>query len=158
MNRMLLLLPLALLATVPHAAQTKGRVGFVNITQVMANMPGSANYLSLRKTVNADLTKRQAALRTLIAKANTTRKAADITAVNKAQQDYATAQKGYQSRLATSFKPLAAKLDGAIATVARSNGYSVVLDKEVAGRTSLVVYADIASTDLTAAVQKQLKK
>ena len=158
MNRLLLLLPLALLTTVPHAAAPKNRVGFVDVPQLLSSVAGSADYLTLRKNIDADLTKREKALQTLATKANQTRSAADRNAFAKAQQDYVNAQKGYQTRLAAAFKPLASKIDGAIATAAKNNGYSVVLDKQVAGRTKLVVYANNSATDLTAAAQKLLKK
>ena len=158
MNRFLLLFPLALLSTVPHAAAPKNRVGFVDVPQAIASVPGSATYLNLRKNVEADLTKRQQTLQTLAQKATQSRSAADRNALNKAQQDYLKVQGDYQKRLSAALKPLAGKVDAAISSVAKANGYSIVMDKQVAGRTKLVVYANLPATDLTATVQKALKK
>ena len=86
MNRLLLLLPLVLLTTVPHAAAPKNRVGFVDVPQLLSSVAGSADYLTLRKNIDADLTKREKALQTLATKANQTRSAADRNAFAKAQQ------------------------------------------------------------------------
>lgn len=157
MKNFFVLLPLALLLTVPHAQQKKSRVAFVNVSQLVAALPSSSSYLTLSKNADADLAKRQAALRTLLAKAQSSPTAANRAALTKAQKDYAAAQKGYQSRLASAFKPLASKLDSAIAATAKANGFSVVLDRQVAARTSLVVYAN-PTTDLTQAVLKKIKK
>lgn len=156
-KKIFVLFPLALLLTVPHAQQKKSRVAFVNVPQLVSALPNSSAYLTLRKNVDADLTKRQASIRTLLTKAQSSPTAANRNALTKAQKDYAAAQKGYQSRLANAFKPLASKLDSAIATAAKANGYSVVLDRQVAARSGLVVYANPA-TDLTQAVLKNLKK
>ena len=158
MKRFLTLLPLALLLTVPHAQQSRSRVGFVNVQQLVSSMPGSAPYLTLRKNVDTDLGKREQSIQTLAAKATRSRSASDRAALQKAQQDYANIQKGYASRLATTFKPLSSKLDKAISGVARSSGFGVVFDQQVAARSKLVVYANTSATDLTPAVLKAIKK
>lgn len=157
MKRFLLLLPLALLATAPQAQNNKNRVGFVNVPQLVSTMPGGANYTALRKKADTDLANQQKNLQALVTKANASPTAANKAAVTKAQQTFTNAQKNYQTQIANAFKPLATKLNTSIARVAKANGYSVVLDRQVAARSSLVVYAN-SSTDLTAAVQKELKK
>lgn len=156
--RILLVLPLFLIATIPHAQQKRHRVGFVNVPQIVAAVPGGAAYLDLRKKVDADLGKRAQTMEQLAVKANRTRTAADRQALAKAQQSYASSQKSYQTRLNTAFKPVANRVDSAIAAVAKSSGFTVVLDREVAARSKLVVYANTATTDLTAAVVKAIKK
>ena len=157
-QRTLLLLPLFLLATVPHAQTKNTRVGFVNVQKVVAAVPGGGPYLDLRKRVDADLAKREQSIRQLTLKANRTRAKADADALKKAQQSFVSAQKNYQSRLAQSFKPIGKRVDSTIAAIAKSGGFGVVLDYEVAARSKLVVYANVARTDLTPAVLKALKK
>lgn len=157
MKPFLTLLPLALLLTVPHAQQSKSRIGFVDVQKLVAAVPGNTAYLNLSKSADADLNKRDQAIRALVTKANTSKSVADRTALQKAQQASLTAQKDYQTRLAAAFKPLAGKIDGAIASVAKSNGYTVVMDRGVAARTKLIVYG-ATSTDLTEAALKVLKK
>ncbi|WP_034383797.1 OmpH family outer membrane protein [Deinococcus sp. YIM 77859] len=158
MKNAFLILPLALLATVPQAQQKTHRLGFVDVQQAVAALPGSSAYLNLSKKVDADLKARQQNIQTLAAKAASTRSAADRQALQKAQQSFLSAQKGYQQRLSTEFKPLASRINAAVASVARANGYTVVMDRRVAAQTSLVVYANNQDTDLTAAVVKALKK
>ena len=154
----LLLLPLALLATVPQAQQTRSRVGFVDVQQAVVALPGSSAYLALSKRVDADLSAKQANLQKLAAQATRTRSNADRLALQKAQQSFVSAQQGYQGRLATAFRPLAGKLNTTVAGVARGSGFTVVLDRRVAAQSSLVVYANTQVTDLTPAVVRALRK
>ncbi|WP_027459722.1 OmpH family outer membrane protein [Deinococcus murrayi] len=158
MHYALFLLPLALLSTVPQAQQSRARVGFVNVQQAVAAMPNSANYLSLQKRVDADLAAKQANLQKLATQAQKTRKAADVQAYQKAQQSLVAAQKNYNARLAKEFAPLQSRLNSVVAAVARSSGFTVVLDRRVAAQSGVVVYANTAVTDLTPAVVKALKK
>lgn len=158
LTHLLLTAPLFLLATTPQAQQKRARVGFVDVEQVVAAVPGSASYLDLRKRVNADLEKRQRSIQDLSARAARTKSAADRNALASAQQSFVSAQKNYQGRLAAAFKPVSSRVDGAIANVAKGSGFTVVFDKQVAARSGLVVYANIAATDLTPAVLKVIKK
>lgn len=156
MKRFLILLPLSLLLTSPHAQNVRSRIGFVNQAQLVASMPGGTNYVNLRKKADTDLGKQQQNIQSLMNKANASPTAANRAAVTKAQQAFTTAQKNYNAQLDKAFKPMASKLNTAIAKVAKANGYSVVMDRQKAATSSLVVYANSA-TDLTAAVLKQLK-
>lgn len=158
MRYALFLLPLALLSTVPQAQKTRSRVGFVNVQQAVAAMPNSASYLSLQKRVDADLKAKQSNLQKLAAQAQKTRKAADVQAYQKAQQGLVTAQKNHDSRLAKEFRPLQTRMNSVVAAVARSSGFTVVLDRRVAAQSGVVVYANTGATDLTSAVVKALKK
>ena len=158
LRRALLLAPLFLLATVPHAQQKRTRVGFVNVQKLVAAVPGGKSYLDLRARVDKDLGGRERSIQQLAAKANRTRAKNDIAALTKAQQSYVAAQKSYQSRLAAAFKPVGGRVDGAIKAVARSSGFTVVLDQSVAARSKLVVYANSGTTDLTPTVLKALTK
>ncbi len=155
MNRFLIIAPLALLATVPHAQQTKSRVGVVNVQAVIKNMSGSKTYLDLNAKSASDLKTRQATLQILATKA-ARGNAADKAALTKAQQDYAKVRDGYLKQIDTAFKPLAAKVNAAVAKVAKANGYSIVMDANVANESNLIVHAN-PSVDLTQAVQKEVK-
>ncbi|MFC4639396.1 OmpH family outer membrane protein [Deinococcus hohokamensis] len=162
MNRPLIVLPLALLAfglstAQPHAQQAKSRVAFVNVQAAVKAMPGSAAYLQVVTKTDADLKKKQTNLQGLATKANASKKAADRQALLTAQQAYTKAQAEYARQVDSAFKPLAGKLNTAIARVAKANGYSVVFDQRVAAQTGLVVYANDSATNLTNAVIKALK-
>ncbi|MDB5046328.1 MAG: outer rane chaperone OmpH [Deinococcus sp.] len=152
-----LLLPFALMVTVPHAQQSRSRVGFVNVQAAVKAMPNSAAYLKLDASVTADLSAKAKNIQALAAKAASSRSAADRQALVKAQQALQTTQTGYQSRLNTAFAPLATKLNATVAKVAKTSGFTVVFDQSVAAKTGLVVYANTQTTDLTAAVIKALK-
>ncbi|THF85746.1 OmpH family outer membrane protein [Deinococcus sp. KSM4-11] len=156
MNRILMLLPLALLATVPHAQQSKARVAFVNVDTLIKAMPNSAAYLKVMTQADTDLKAKRTALQTLVAKASTTGAAADRQAVTKAQQAYNTLQTDYTKKIQAAFAPLSSKLNAAVAKAAQANGFSVVMDEKVAAQTHLVLYAD-KGISLTAAAQKLLK-
>ena len=127
MNRFLILAPLALLATVPHAQQSKNRVGVVNVQNVIKNMSGSKTYLDLNTKSSADLKARLGGIFV-----------------------------GFTREIETAFKPLATKVNTAVAKVAKTNGYSIVLDANVANATNLIVHANTA-VDLTQAVLKEVK-
>ncbi|GGK87998.1 OmpH family outer membrane protein [Deinococcus radiotolerans] len=155
MNRLLVLMPLALLTTVPHAQQSKNRVGVVNVQNVIKNMTGSKTYLDISNKSSTDLKARQVTLQTLATKA-AKGAAADKAALTKAQQEYAKARDSYISQIDAAFKPLATKVNAAVAKVAKTNGYSIVLDANVANATNLIVHANSA-VDLTQAVLKEVK-
>lgn len=157
MNRILILLPLALLTTVPQAQQSKSRVAFVNVQAAVKAMPGSATYLQLVTKTDADLVAKQKNIQALASKASTSNTAANRQALNNARQAYTKAQTQYAQRVSEAFKPLASKLNSTIAKVAKANGYSVVLDQRVAAQTNLVVYANDSTTNMTNAVIKALK-
>ncbi|CAM3657024.1 OmpH family outer membrane protein [Deinococcus frigens] len=157
MNRFLILFPLALLATVPQAQSAKNRLGLVDVQAAVRALPASKAYLDLTARVDADLKTKRGKIDDLAARAGATGSAADRKALLDAQQAYNTAQSGYGGRIATAFQPLAAKVNAAVAQVARANGYSVVMDQRVAAQNRLVIYANTSTTDLTAAVIKALK-
>lgn len=151
-----MLLPLALLATVPHAQQSKSRVAMVTVQTLIKALPGNASYLALMTKADTDLKARQASLQTLAAKAASTRSAADRQALTKAQQAYTALRADYDKQIQTAFKPLASKLNAAVAQAAKANGVSVVMDDKVAAQTGVVIYAD-PGVNLTNAVLKVLK-
>ncbi|GAA0522136.1 OmpH family outer membrane protein [Deinococcus depolymerans] len=154
MNRIMLILPLALLTTVPHAQQSKNRVGILNVQTVVKAMPSAKAYLDLNARAASDLAAKQKSVQALAAKTAT---AADRAALTKAQQAYAAARADYAKRIDEAFRPVGTKMNAAVAKVARANGYTVVLDERVAAQTSLIVYANEGATNLNNAVIKELK-
>ena len=157
MKLALLILPLTMLATTPHAQQVKHRIGFVDVQQVVAVLPDSARYLALFKKVDADMSAKQKKLQQLAARANSSGKAADRQALQKTQQAFLSTQQSYHQRLIKEFEPLAVKINTAVASVAKRKGFSVVMDWHMAVQSKLVVYAGKA-TNLTPEVISALKK
>ena len=82
----------------------------------------------------------------------------------KERQDYEALVKTYQDTLKkwqnrqnTVLKPILEDVDRAIAKVAKAQGFTVVMSRQVAAQSGLVVYAD-EDTDLTQAVIRELKR
>ena len=82
---------------------------------------------------------------------------ADRTAYSTAVKKYQTDSQSYDKQLKAAFVPLASKVNAAVASAAKANGYSVILDQRVAAGTKLVIYANANATDLTAAVTAKVK-
>jgi len=155
-RRIALLAPLALLTLQPHAQQSKTKVGIVNVQTVVSAIPSGSGFVTLSRKADADLQAQARNVQALQAKASargatTASKNAYTAAVKK----YQTATQTYQKQLAAAFAPLATRVNTAVASVAKANGYSVVLDQRAAH--GLVIYADPKSTDLTAAVTARVK-
>ena len=154
----LLLAPLALLVLQPHAQQGKNRVGIVNVQSVVSGMPGGAGFVALSKKADADIQVQVKAVRALLGKANGRgASAADKSAYTAAARKYQESAQSYQKQLAASFAPLAGRVNTAVTAVARTGGYSVVLDQKVARDNGVVIYANAQATDLTAAVTAKVR-
>lgn len=85
-------------------------------------------------------------------------------ATAKERQDYEALMKTYQDTLKRwqerqnpVLKPILEEVDQAIAKVAKAQGFAVVMSRQVAAQSGLVVYAD-EETDLTQAVIRELKR
>ncbi len=158
MKRMLLLAPLALLFTQPHAQGSKSKVGIVNVQTVVASMPGGAPFVTLSKQADLDIQTQTRSLQALRAKAaNRAATAADRAAFTSAQKSFQALAVKYDKQLQTAFVPLANRVNSAVTYVARSGGFSVVLDHRVAQSSGLVLYANSQATDMTAAVTARVK-
>lgn len=135
-----------------------GKVGFVDVQKVIQGSAAGANYIKLTQKLNADLSKQLANLQSLQTKMVSGKAtAADRTAFAKAQTAYQAAMQSSSAQRQKAFAPLASSVNSAVAQAAKAQGYVIVLDRQMAAR-GLVVYANNQSTDLTAAVQKYMKK
>ena len=156
--KVLLLAPLGLFALHPQAQQGKNRVGIVNVQAVVSAMPSGTGFVALSRKSDADLQAQVRAVQALMSRANArTASAADKSAYAAAAKKYQASAQSYQKQLASSFAPLAGRVNTAVASVARAGGYSVVLDQRVARDNRLVIYANAQATDLTAAVTAKVK-
>ncbi|KGQ21993.1 OmpH family outer membrane protein [Thermus filiformis] len=156
----LFLAALGLLAT-PLVAQnrtTPSRVGFVDAEALIQGHPDFKKVQDVQAQARKELQPLEDKLKPLDQKVKTG------TASAKEQQDYQTllqtyqtALKKWQDRQAQALKPITEEIDQAIAKVAKAQGFSVVMSKQVAAQSGLVVYAD-DDTDLTQAVLKEIRK
>ncbi|GGQ98498.1 OmpH family outer membrane protein [Deinococcus ruber] len=158
MKKFILLAPLALFALQPHAQTSKYKVGIVNVQTVVKSMPGSASFLAISKKADTTLQAEAKSVATLQTKASSrTASNADRAAYSAAVKKYQTDSQSFDKQLKAAFAPLSSKVNAAVASAAKANGYSVILDQRVAASTKLVIYANLKSTDLTAAVTAKVK-
>ena len=154
----LLAVPLMALAAPTKVNIKGGKLGLVDVQTVIGGLNGSAGFNAINKKADADLATRAKALQALQARAVSLKATpADRQAFAKAQADFQALSKSYGAEQQKAFAPLAGRVNAAVASAAKANGYTLVLDKRKAAA-GLVIYANAQSTDLTAAVQKVLKK
>ncbi len=156
----LVLAALGLLAT-PLVAQNKttpSRVGFVDADALIQAHPEFKKVQDLQAQARKELQPLEERLKPL------DQKVKSGAASAKEQQDYQTLLQTYQATLkkwqerqSQLLKPITEEIDRAIAKVAKAQGFSVVMSKQVAAQSGLVVYAD-EETDLTQAVLKEIQK
>lgn len=161
MDRFALLLAALGLLFTPLLAQDKttpSRVGFVDADALIQAHPEFKKIQDIRAQARKELGPLEERLKPLDQKVKAG------TASAKEQQDYQTllqtyqtALKKWQERQAQALKPITEEIDRAIAKVAKAQGFSVVMNRQVAAQSGLVVYAD-EGTDLTQAVLEEVKK
>ena len=156
----LLLLALGALLT-PMLAQNKNvatRVGFVDADALVQAHPDYKKVQDLQAQARKELAPLEEKLKPLDQKVRsgqaTAKERQDYEALMKTYQD---TLKRWQERQNPVLKPILEEVDQAIAKVAKAQGFAVVMSRQVAAQSGLVVYAD-EDTDLTQAVIKELKK
>lgn len=153
--------PLAIVAAfglgtvAPHAQTPAQKVGFVDVTKVLAAHPNDKDIKDIQTKADAELKPLADQINAIDAKG------ANASAAEKQQRTvlvttYQTKQKTYGDQVQPKIDAVEKAVDTAIGSVAKTNGYSVVMDRGVAAKSGLVVYAD-ETTDLTAAALKALK-
>lgn len=158
-QKLLLISPLALIATVPHAQKGATRIGIVNVQTMLGSTPGGSAVAALRKKADADLGAQAKKIQDLQQKAAGRQASAqERQAYDTLVKTYNTANANYQKRIAAQFAPVAGKVNAAVAAAAKTNGYGIVIDYGVSQRSGLVIYADAKNVDLTQAAIKALKK
>ncbi|WP_022798424.1 OmpH family outer membrane protein [Thermus islandicus] len=156
----LLLLALGALLT-PMLAQNKNvasRVGFVDADALVQAHPDYKKVQELQAQARKELAPLEEKLKPLDQKVRsgqaTAKERQDYEALMKTYQD---TLKRWQERQNPVLKPILEEVDQAIAKVAKAQGFAVVMSRQVAAQSGLVVYAD-EETDLTQAVIRELKR
>lgn len=155
------LAPLAVVAAfglgtlAPHAQTTPQKIGFVDVQRVLAAHPNDKDIQTIQQRANTELSALEKQIQTIDAKG------AQATAAEKQNRTtlVSTLQakaKSYQDQMKPKTDAVEKAVDAAVNTAARANGYSIIMDRGVAARSGLVVYAD-NTTDLTDATLKALK-
>lgn len=145
----------------PMLAQNRNvatRLGFVDADALVQAHPDYKKVQDLQAQARKELAPLEEKLKPLDQKIRsgqaTAKERQDYEALLKTYQD---TLKKWQDRQNPVLKSILEEVDQAIAKVAKAQGFAVVMSRQVAAQSGLVVYAD-EDTDLTQAVIKELKK
>ncbi|WP_038045934.1 OmpH family outer membrane protein [Thermus caliditerrae] len=145
----------------PMLAQNKNvptRVGFVDADALVQAHPDYKKVQDLQAQARKEIAPLEDKLKPLAQKVQsgqaTAKERQDYDALLKTYQDTV---KKWQDRQNPLLKPILEDVDQAIAKVAKAQGFAVVMSRQVAAQSGLVVYAD-EDTDLTQAVVRELKR
>ena len=139
----------------PHAQTTPQKVGFVNVQKLLSAHPNDKDLQAIQKKANDELGALDKQIKAIDAKG------ASATAAEKQNRTtlVSTIQakaKAYDDQMKPKVAAVEKAVDTAVNTVAKQNGYSIVMDSNVAAGSSLVIFAE-NGTDLTDAALKALK-
>ncbi|WP_181391963.1 OmpH family outer membrane protein [Deinococcus irradiatisoli] len=141
------------------ASITAGKLGLVDVDKVIGVTKSGPSFAALQKKADADLSAQAKTIQELQAKVSSGRATlAERQALSKAQATFQASSKSYADQREKAFAPVASSVNAAVATAAKAQGYTVVFDKRKAASSGVIIYANTQSTELTAAVQKVLKK
>ncbi len=155
------LAPLALVATfglgtlAPHAQTAPQKIGFVDVSKLLAAHPNDKDIKDIQAKADAELGAIDKQIKAIDAKG------AGASAAEKQQREtlVKTIQSkadGYDKQINPKISVVEKAVDTAVSTVAKANGYAVVMDRDVAAKSGLVIYAD-PTAELTDAALKALK-
>ncbi|MBB6097312.1 outer membrane protein [Deinobacterium chartae] len=145
--------------TVPRAQTPGGKVGFVNVQEVLASSPSGKPINDLRNKANAELKTLEGKITPLQQKISSGKATAkERNDLSTLTQTYQSTAKKYEDQIKQKLTPVTNEINRAVGAAAKAQGFSVVMDRGVAASSGLVVYADEKGTDLTQAVIKQIKK
>ncbi|MBB5233425.1 OmpH family outer membrane protein [Deinococcus budaensis] len=142
-------------ALAPHAQTTPQKVGFVNVQKLLSAHPNDKDLQAIQKKANDELGALDKQIKAIDAKgasASAAEKQNRATLVSTIQAK----AKAYDDQMKPKVAAVEKAVDLAVNTVAKQNGYSIVMDSNVAAGSSLVIFAE-NGTDLTDAALKALK-
>ncbi|GGR84157.1 OmpH family outer membrane protein [Deinococcus sedimenti] len=139
----------------PHAQTTAQKVAFVDISKLLAAHSNAKAINDIKAKADAELGAIDKQIKAIDAKGTNASAAEKQTreALIKTIQAKAA---DYDKQIDPKVTEIEQAVDKAVSAVAKSNGYGIVMDMNVAARSGLVIYAD-DSTDLTSAVVKNIK-
>lgn len=147
---------LAFGTVVPHAQNSTQKIAYVDVQDVTRAHPQFGTLDAVNKQAEAALKPTRDQITAIQQKGQ--------NATPAERQQYETLVKTYQAnakqweeKVNAQSKPVIDAVNAAIATTAKAQGVTMVLNKTIAASSELVIYAD-PSMDLTAAVKTQLGK
>jgi outer membrane protein len=144
------LVPVAVLSFGAIAQESGGKLGFVSVKVLLESTTEGQAVLEVRQAANQELQPIQSQLAAYNQKAQAgTLSEADRAQLNLLQLDYTQKIQEYQAKLDAAYSSFSQVIDPAIAQTAKDQGFSVVMNSEIAASSGLVIYADPEATDLT---------
>jgi outer membrane protein len=155
------LAPLAIVAAfglgtlAPHAQTAPQKIGFVDVQKLLVSHSSNAEIEAIQKKASTELDAINKQIQAIDVKG------AAVTATDKQNRE-ALVKTGqakaaeYDKQLAPKVAVVETAVDAAIDKVAKANGFGVIMDRNVAKNSGLVVYADPAA-EMTDAAVKALK-
>lgn len=139
----------------PHAQTAPQKIGFVDVSKLLAAHPNDKDIKAVQAKADAELQGIDKQIKAIDAKG------ANATAAEKQQRETLVATikakaDAYDKQINPKITAVEASVDTAVGAVAKANGYSIVMDKSVAAKSGLVIYAD-PTTELTDATVKAMK-
>jgi len=140
-----------------EAQKGASKVGFVDIQKALEADPKGAAVGATKKKLEAQLREIQTQLVPLQSKgaAATAAEKQKISLLQKTAQDAITK---YQTDSKAQLAPVEKALNAVIGSTAQAQGFTIVMDRAAAATSGLVVYANVAATDITDTVIKNMKK
>ena len=134
-------------------------IAFVQTSKVLAAHPAGKAAEALTQQARAELQQIATTLQPLVTKANggQTLTPAERNTLELSQRTYQETQARYQQEIQNAAKPAEAEINQIITQIAEANGYTLVLNREVAGGSALVVYGAPSVPDITEAVIAQIQ-
>lgn len=145
-----LLLTLPLLTSAQEAEPTLS-IAFVQTSQVLAAHPAGQAASQLTEQARAELQEIATTLQPLVAKANSGQQltAEEQNTLELSQRTYQATQERYQQEIQNAAAPAETQINEIITRIAEENGYTLVLNRELAATSSLVVYGAASIPDIT---------
>lgn len=150
---LLSLLPVLAFASAQDAAPAAGlSIAFIQSSQVLAAHPAGQQAAQLSEQARTELQQITQNVQPLIDKRNAGQQltAEEQNTLELSQRTLQETQQRYQQEIDAAAQPAEQAIDGIIQQVAAENGYSLVLNREIASTSGLIVYADPAAVpDIT---------
>lgn len=155
----LALVAFAFTLTAPLTAQdTPTRIVFIDSARLFEAHPQGASVAELIRQREADLAELRSELEAIVARVQGGQEASleDRQRYDLLARTIEESNRRWAQEINTAAEPISASIDGAISTVARENGYNIVLDGVVASTSGLIVYAD-DDLDITERVIERIR-
>ncbi len=134
-------------------------IAFVQTSKVLAAHPAGKAAEALTQQARTELQQIATGLQPLIDKRNSGQQLTpeEQNTLELSQRTYQETQQRYQQEIRDAAKPAEAEINDIITKIAEANGYTLVLNRELAATSSLVVYGASSIPDITEEAVKEIQ-